>query len=122
MSIDYKAIGKKVRIARLGRDLTQEQLAEQAGLSTTHISNIETGNTKLSLPAVVLIANVLNLSIDELLYGSISHSQAVYDKRAKELFDDCSEAELRLLLEILEAAKSALRNDTLLKDLFSPTE
>lgn len=122
MSIDYKALGKKVRIARLGCDLTQEQLAEQAGLSTTHISNIETGNTKLSLPSVVLIANVLNLSIDELLYGSISHSQTVYDKRAKELFDDCSETELRLLLEILEAAKSAIRNDTLLKELFCITE
>ena len=52
MELDYKAIGKRIKIARIKADLTQEALAEKASLSTTHMSNIETGNSKLSLPAM----------------------------------------------------------------------
>ena len=44
MELDYRAIGKRIKIARIKADLTQEALAEKASLSTTHMSNIETGN------------------------------------------------------------------------------
>lgn len=40
MELDYKEIGKRVKIARIRADLTQEALAEKAGLSITHMSNI----------------------------------------------------------------------------------
>ena len=33
MELDYKEIGKRVKIARIRADLTQEALAEKAGLS-----------------------------------------------------------------------------------------
>lgn len=52
MELDYRAIGKRIKIARIKADLTQEALAEKASLSTTHMSNIETGNSKLSLPTI----------------------------------------------------------------------
>ena len=42
MELDYKAIGKRVKIARIKADLKQEQLAERTSLSPTHISNVET--------------------------------------------------------------------------------
>ena len=47
--LDYKAIGKRVKIARIKADMKQEHVAEKSGLSPTHISNIETGTTKASL-------------------------------------------------------------------------
>ena len=60
MELDYRAIGKRIKIARIKADLTQEALAEKASLSTTHMSNIETGNSKLSLPTIVSLANALS--------------------------------------------------------------
>ena len=48
--MDYYKIGQRIRKYRKARQLSQEQLAEQIGISTTHMSHIETGNTKLSLP------------------------------------------------------------------------
>ena len=57
MELDYKEIGKRVKIARIRADLTQEVLAEKAGLSITHMSNIENGHSKLSLPMAVALAN-----------------------------------------------------------------
>lgn len=67
MELDYRAIGKRIKIARIKADLTQEALAEKASLSTTHMSNIETGNSKLSLPTIVSLANALSVSVDEFL-------------------------------------------------------
>ena len=41
MQIDYISLGSRIKEVRKNQDLTQEQLAELADLSTTHISNIE---------------------------------------------------------------------------------
>ena len=43
--IDYKTVGLRIRAVRLEKKLTQEKLAEAAGVGVTHISHIETGNS-----------------------------------------------------------------------------
>ena len=48
MELDYKAIGKRIKIARIKADLTQERPAEIVGISPTHMSDIETGTTRVS--------------------------------------------------------------------------
>ena len=55
--MDYYAIGQRIRKARKARGLSQEELAAMTGISTTHMSHIETGNTKLSLPVMVDLAS-----------------------------------------------------------------
>ncbi len=49
MELEYKAIGKRIKIARIKADLTHEKLSEMIGVSPTHLSNIETGTTRVSL-------------------------------------------------------------------------
>ena len=66
LDIDYKAIGLRIKTARTRKGLTQGNIAQLTGLSTPHISNIETGNTKLGLPTIIHLANVLDVSVDEL--------------------------------------------------------
>ena len=51
--MDYYAIGQRVRKFRTSQHLSQEQLAEPVNISTTHMSHIETGNTKLSSAGVL---------------------------------------------------------------------
>ena len=46
--MDYYEIGQRIRKFRKAHDLSQEQLAEKVGISTTHMSHIETGNAKLA--------------------------------------------------------------------------
>lgn len=65
--MDYYEIGRQVRKIRKARGLSQEALAEMIGISTTHMSHIETGNTKLSLPVFIALASALEVSADELL-------------------------------------------------------
>lgn len=109
--IDYDAIGLRIKIARLKAKKTQEALASETGLSPTHISNIETGNTKLSLPAIIAIANALTVSVDELLCDNVVHSVHVFQKEAQELLSGCSPSETRILLDVLRSTKRALEKE-----------
>lgn len=47
--MDYYKIGQRIRKIRKAHGLSQEDLAERVDISTTHMSHIETGSTKLSL-------------------------------------------------------------------------
>ena len=65
--MDYYKIGQRIRKVRKAHGLSQEELAEKVSISTTHMSHIETGNTKLSLPVFVDIAAALEVRTDDLL-------------------------------------------------------
>ena len=68
--MDYYKIGQQIRKIRKAHGLSQEELAEKVNISTTHMSHIETGNTKLSLPVFVDIAAALEVRTDDLLDNS----------------------------------------------------
>ena len=45
MELDYKAIGKRIKIARIKADLTQERLAELIDISPTHLRQYHYGKS-----------------------------------------------------------------------------
>lgn len=65
--INHKLIGKKIRARRISLGLTQECLAIAADVNISHISNIETGRSKVSLPTLVNICNALDTTVDCML-------------------------------------------------------
>lgn len=65
--INYEEIGCRIRRARKSKKWTQAKLAETVGCSTANITNIEKAKTKLSLNMLVRIAEVLEVSADELI-------------------------------------------------------
>lgn len=107
--MDYYKIGLKIREYRKICGLSQEELAEKVGISVTHMSHIETGNTKLSLPVLVELASVLGVGTDVLLSSDRSGSERSRGTLSAVL-KDCNERELAILADIVKAAKNALRN------------
>lgn len=75
--MDYYEIGQRIRKFRKAHDLSQEQLAEKVGISTTHMSHIETGNTKLSLQVLVVL-QALYLSKQMNCFMTINPSPILY--------------------------------------------
>jgi transcriptional regulator with XRE-family HTH domain len=106
--IEYYSIGQRVRKYRKAYNLSQEQLAEQIGISTTHLSHIETGNTKLSLPVLVRLADALNVHTDELLYEQEKNSKSSAKEEILNILDSCSTKETFILLDILKSVKISL--------------
>lgn len=105
--MDYYKIGQRIRKYRKVVGLSQEQLAEQIGISVTHMSHIETGNTKLSLPVFVDIARTLDVSTDDLLSEKVTERK-VCDGEINNLLDSCSVNQLKIITDVIKATKIAL--------------
>ena len=61
-----KVIGQRVATLRRERGLTQEQLAEAAGVSRNHIADIELGARNTGVWSFLLLARALDASPSEL--------------------------------------------------------
>lgn len=110
ITLNYKLVGQRLRAIRKKRGLTQEQLAELAGISPQHCSGIETGAAKVSLPTLVNLSNVLNVSMDELLLDSVSAaSKPGLMKEVETVFSDASADEIYLMLSQAKSIKEAVR-------------
>ncbi len=107
--MNYALLGKRIRAARLSAGLSQEQLAEMVGLTSQHISHTEVASTKISLPALVKIANALHTSIDKLLYDSIHDSKPYLIDDVQAVFADCDPDEVYVMLEAANAVKKSIR-------------
>jgi len=70
-----RAFGKAVRIARVRKGWSQQQLAETASLARSHLSNIERGTKDPGLEVQERIARALGLSLPELLTAA-EHERA----------------------------------------------
>ena len=68
-NIDYKEMGKRIRVRRKELGLTQEKLAEKIEISTSHMGEIERGTSICSLSVLVNLATVLELNLDTLVKG-----------------------------------------------------
>ena len=106
--MNYYEIGQRIRKFRKAYNFSQEQLAEKVGISTTHMSHIETGNTKLSLPVLVKIANALSVQTDELLYDVPQINKTVIKRELMEILDSCSQHDMYILIDVIRTLKSAL--------------
>lgn len=104
--MDYERIGMRVRRFRQRKGLSQEKLAELVDISVTHMSHIETGHTKLSLPVFVALAEVLEVRTDELLYDAAPGSDSALKEFAA-ILDTCTPQQARCIADIAKAAKAS---------------
>ena len=72
--MDYMDLGKRVRKQRQLIGLTQQELAERIGVSTSFVGHVERGTRKASLETLVALSNALGVGVDYLLAGSLQSS------------------------------------------------
>lgn len=89
----YDRLGERIRQQRVLAKMTQEKLAEKAGISLSFLGHIERGNRKASIETVVSICNALKVSPGLLLQDSLDSELLGFEQRF-------SESQLRLLREI----------------------
>lgn len=72
--MDYVDMGKRIRKQRQLIGLTQQELAERIGVSTSFVGHVERGTRKASLETLVALSNALGVGVDYLLAGSLQSS------------------------------------------------
>lgn len=105
--MDYYEIGQRIRRIRKAHKLSQEELAEKVGISTTHMSHIETGNTKLSLPVFVDIAEALEVQTDSLLYDEPRDSVTTAMSDIATILEECDTKQARVISDMVRAMKQS---------------
>lgn len=61
-------IGNKVKLARVAKDLTQEQLADKVGVTRQTIGLIEAGKYNPTIKLCLLIAKFTNTTLNDLFW------------------------------------------------------
>lgn len=99
-------IGENIRNFRKKNDMTQEALAERLGVTYQSVSRWENGTTYPDIELLPAIAELLSVTVDEL----IGMPQIEKEKHAKETFDE-------LRRECIKRDYDAERIVTLLRDI-----
>ncbi|MBD2699334.1 helix-turn-helix transcriptional regulator [Spirosoma sp. BT702] len=74
------SIGEKIRLQRLQRGLSQENMADLLNLSTTAYGDIERGKTDLTLSRLTQIAQALDVAPLSLLSDDAIPAQVIEEK------------------------------------------
>lgn len=80
-----KNIGTNIQLARLKKGLTQEELSEKCNISAKYISAIESGRTTGSLPLIIDICNILDVTPNYILGNVVKNSNDSANILSKEL-------------------------------------
>ena len=108
LAVDYESIGKRIKHYRTEKRLSQEDLGNIVAVNNEHISRIEGGKKNLSLELLILIANALDVSADDLLTDNLKHSSSPVGTEIHDLLLDCNHDEKAILTRMLTFLKGLL--------------
>lgn len=108
MALDYTVIGQRLKEARLAKNYTQEELAEQIDISVAFLSRVERGNSHINLKRLNQLCGLLDVTEGYVLNGASSNSKNYLDKEFAELLRHCSPDKQKLIYNI---AKTIAESD-----------
>lgn len=108
MALDYESIGKRIKRYRTDKKMSQEDLGQAIAVNYQHISNIESARRYPSLELLVMIANALDVSADDLLTDNLKHSSSPVGTEIHDLLLDCNNDEKAILTKTVKFLKATL--------------
>ncbi len=101
-----KALGKRIKQLRKEKGLTQKELANQIGSSHAQLNKYESGLNTPPLDRLLLLAEVLESSVDHLLAGHGQGKPPLHNQRLIQRFQIIEEFdadERETIIKILDA-------------------
>lgn len=102
MSMDYVAIGKRIKKLREEKNYTQEQLAEFLDVSNAYISKIERGKTTLNLNTLSSICDYLGEKPAFILEGCKIDSESYLRNEITDMINGCSPEKVKLIANVIK--------------------
>lgn len=107
-------LGNRIRDRRIERNLSQEAIAERAGISANTVSRIECGRSAMSIEIFIKLIQILDINANELLGMDISVSEK--EERDSEMafyIQNLEEKEQMVVMRTIEALAGALQQSGL---------
>jgi transcriptional regulator with XRE-family HTH domain len=106
----WNEVGIRIRDRRMLRSMSQQKLAEAAGITQNGIFRIEAGDTNPQLSTLRQIAEALGCSVRDLVIGVSESSPVLVDRlrRVKMIIESGDQATLRVIDNAIETAEALL--------------
>lgn len=118
MGIDYKRIGRHLRVARKRKHLTQAEVSERLGIAENTYSNMERGAQKPSLSRIIQLCEIYEIKPGSILDDCSETLITQIDKHYENvnpdklelhfLIDKCSDETARIIKISVQALYQAL--------------
>ena len=97
-------LGKRIQNLRQGKRLSQEQLAESAGLSLKHLGELERGRGNPTLASLESLAGAFGISLSELF--DFDHEQSdkeILREEVTKMVEGAGDEEIRRIYRVIKA-------------------
>lgn len=108
MEINYIAIGLRIRKLRKQKLWTQEKLSEKAEIAPDYLCRIESGKKHPSLKTILLLANALGTTADDLLIDVQKRNPSHVTSEEKSLLAGCTEKQKHFMMAICPVIKKEI--------------
>jgi transcriptional regulator with XRE-family HTH domain len=98
--MDTVELGKRIKNRRLELNLTQSDVKQKTGISTGNLSDIERGRSAPSASALCELSDVLECSVDYILFGKTRNTDKAKLSDIREQLTPVQELVLSSLLEL----------------------
>ena len=105
-----KSLGEVIKSARIGKQLTQEQLAEKIGVGPRHLMAIENEGKHPSYEVLYNLIEHLDISAD-LIFRPKTANRTIEQEQFIHEFLSCSEKEQKIVSETMRVLLREVRND-----------
>ncbi len=105
--MDWTAIGLRIRRQREFMNYTREQFAELLQVTPKFCSDIELGVKGMSIATLCKISQILHISTDYILFGTVEKSDA---SAIENLLQKCSREELMYAEQMLKTLLAAMNH------------
>ena len=97
-----RAVGRRIKIVRQRSGLTQDQLAEQVGLSPKYISGIERGVENPTMDILIRLAKALEVEpYDLFLFGESEENEKGLRKGIERMVREADRGKLQLYFDVM---------------------
>ena len=100
MALDYTVIGQRIKQARLAKNYTQEDLAEQIDISVAFLSRVERGNSHINLKRLNQICGLLDVSEGYILSGVSDKNEKYLYNEFNDILKKCSPEKQKLIYKL----------------------
>ncbi len=104
MSVGSRQLGEAIRMARMKKGMTQEQLAERLDITPVHLKNIEGSRRKPSVPLLFQMMELLDFSVDALVFPQREGERIIHA-------EGLTQREIEALIRLVDAVRDG-KNET----------
>lgn len=104
-----KDIGNRIRLARVTKGLSQQNIADELGLTVASYSNIERGVTDITISRLYEIAEILHTPIEAILSIPNTPLQAKDDSNTYTKKENVQLEEILKMIQALQEEVSRLK-------------